>query len=130
MQAGKYPISAHPTSTERLQRCTQEQLITEAPIKHTRPNVYKTGCVIIGPGAHRVKPVVDEMLQVLTHADLPHQLVLVSVHSGELPDVGKDVVQAVGQLSNRNMTIHTSEQHISTVKKSQPPILKGRKFHA
>lgn len=47
---------------------------------------------------HGIEPVVNEMLQILTHAYLPHELVLVSVHAGELTDVCKDVLQAIGQL--------------------------------
>mmetsp|Transcript_19442 Transcript_19442/g.63358 ORF Transcript_19442/g.63358 Transcript_19442/m.63358 type:complete len:470 (-) Transcript_19442:1597-3006(-) len=46
----------------------------------------------------RVEPVVDQVLQVLAHADLTHQPVLVPVHAGELAHVGEDVLQAVGQL--------------------------------
>ena len=45
-----------------------------------------------------VEPVVDQVLQVLAHADLPHQPVLVAVHAGELADVREDVLQAVGEL--------------------------------
>lgn len=37
--------------------------------------------------------VVDEMLQVLAHAHLTHQTVLVAVHTGQLPHVGEDVLQ-------------------------------------
>lgn len=53
-----------------------------------------------GPLAHRprVEPVVDEVLEVLAHANLPHELVLVAVHARELPDVAKGVLQAVGKL--------------------------------
>lgn len=38
------------------------------------------------------------MLQILAHPDLPHELVLVSVHAGELADVREDVLQPVSQL--------------------------------
>jgi len=48
-----------------------------------------------GPG---VEPVVDQVLQVLAHADLPHQPVFVAVHAGELADVGEDVLQPIGEL--------------------------------
>lgn len=48
-----------------------------------------------GPG---VEAVVDEVLQVLAHADLAHELVLVSVHAGELADVREDILQSVGEL--------------------------------
>ena len=40
------------------------------------------------------------MLQILAHADLFHQLVLVTVHSGELADVSEDVLKPVGQLES------------------------------
>ena len=46
----------------------------------------------------RVEAVVDEVLQVLAHADLAHQLVLVAVHARQLPDVRERVLQAVRQL--------------------------------
>ena len=59
-----------------------------------------------GPDTHtraladgsRVEPVVDKVLQILAHADLSHQAVLVTVHAGQLADVREDVLQAVGQL--------------------------------
>jgi hypothetical protein len=38
------------------------------------------------------------VLEVLAHADLPHELVLVAVHAGELADVREDVLDAVRQL--------------------------------
>ena len=47
---------------------------------------------------HCVESVVDDVLQVFAHSDLLHQLVLVTVHSGQLAHVGEDVLQAVGQL--------------------------------
>ena len=46
----------------------------------------------------RVESVVDEVLEVLAHADLPHELVLVAVHARQLADVGKDVLDAVSEL--------------------------------
>lgn len=38
------------------------------------------------------------MFEILAHADLSHQLVLVPVHAGQLPDVRKHVLQTVRQL--------------------------------
>lgn len=38
------------------------------------------------------------MLQILAHADLSHQFVLVSIHPRQLADMGEYVLQAVGQL--------------------------------
>lgn len=38
------------------------------------------------------------MLQILAHPDLPHQLVLVAVHAGQLADMREYVLQPVGQL--------------------------------
>lgn len=51
-------------------------------------------------GTYCVKPVVDEMFQVLAHTNLPHQFVLVSVHPCQLTDMGKDVLQAICQLKH------------------------------
>ena len=48
----------------------------------------------------RVEAVINQVLQIFAHADLSHQLVLVSVHSCELADVGEDVLQPVGQLES------------------------------
>ncbi len=38
------------------------------------------------------------MLEVLAHADLAHQLVLVTVHASELANVTEGVLQAISQL--------------------------------
>ena len=38
------------------------------------------------------------MLEVLAHSNLPHQLVLVAVHSSQLSHMSEGVLQAVGQL--------------------------------
>lgn len=45
--------------------------------------------------SYRIEPVVNEMFQILTHPDLPHKFILVSVHSGKLTNVRKDVLQTV-----------------------------------
>jgi len=56
---------------------------------------------------------VDEMLEVLAHANLPHQLVLVAVHSRQLTDVRKDVLKTVCQLQvhKHSHTLNTSQQN-------------------
>lgn len=51
-------------------------------------------------GSHRVEAVIDEMFQVLAHANLPHQLVLVAVHARQLPHMGKDILQPICQLQH------------------------------
>lgn len=38
------------------------------------------------------------MLEILAHANLPHQFVLVSVHSSQLADVRENVLESVGKL--------------------------------
>ena len=38
------------------------------------------------------------MLEILAHANLPHELVLVSVHSGELSNVSKHELKSIGEL--------------------------------
>ena len=45
-----------------------------------------------------VEAVVDEVLEVLAHADLAHEAVLVAVHAGELPDMAERVLEAVSEL--------------------------------
>lgn len=52
-------------------------------------------------GTYCVKPVVDEMFQVLAHTNLSHQFVLVTVHSCQLTHMSKDVLQTVCQLKHR-----------------------------
>lgn len=47
---------------------------------------------------YSVESVVNEMFDVLTHSDLSHKLVLVSVHSSQLANMGKDVLKAIGKL--------------------------------
>lgn len=51
--------------------------------------------------SYGVEAVVDEMLEIFAHSDLSHQLVLVAVHSSQLTNVGKDVLQSISQLQKR-----------------------------
>ena len=41
------------------------------------------------------------MFEVLAHADLPHQFVLVAVHPRQLPHVSKRVLDPICQLGER-----------------------------
>ena len=52
---------------------------------------------------HRVESVVDDVIEILAHPDLFHQLVLVTVHARQLADVGKDVLKTVGKLESVNI---------------------------
>ena len=54
--------------------------------------------------AYSVESVVDDMLEVLAHANLPHQLVLVAIHPCQLADVSKGVLQTVSQLECIHVT--------------------------
>jgi len=54
---------------------------------------------------HSVKPVVNKMLDVLAHADLSHEFVLIAVHASQLPNMSKDVLQTISQLEH----IHTAQ---------------------
>lgn len=47
---------------------------------------------------HSVEAVIEQMLEVLAHANLPHQLVLVAVHARQLADMCKYVLKSVRQL--------------------------------
>jgi len=40
------------------------------------------------------------VLQIFAHPDLSHQLVLVTIHPGQLADMGEDVLETVGKLKN------------------------------
>ena len=44
---------------------------------------------------YSVKPVINEMFEILAHSNLSHQFILVSVHSCQLANMGKDVLQAI-----------------------------------
>lgn len=66
---------------------------------------------------HCVETVVNEVLQVLAHPDLPHQLVLVSIHPCQLPDVGKDILQTVCQLQGSR---RREEEECTEVKSVSP----------
>ncbi|CAN7985254.1 unnamed protein product, partial [Ixodes hexagonus] len=61
-----------------------------------------------------VEAVVDEVLEVLAHADLSHELVLVAVHARQLAHVGKDVLEAVRQLEGVHVVqpvLHVAVHH-------------------
>ena len=54
------------------------------------------------------------MLDVLAHSDLPHELVLVAVHSRQLSHVRKHVLQPVGQLEGVHVAqtvLHVTVHH-------------------
>lgn len=46
----------------------------------------------IPKNTNRIEPVVNEMLQILAHPDLSHQLVFVPIHASQLAHVSKDVL--------------------------------------
>ena len=52
-----------------------------------------------------VETVVDEVLEVLAHANLTHKAVLVAVHASELTHMRESVLQTIGQLER----IHVAE---------------------
>ena len=54
--------------------------------------------------SYSVESVVDDMLEVLAHANLPHQLVLIAIHPCQLADVGKGVLQTISQLECIHVT--------------------------
>lgn len=58
---------------------------------------------------YSVEAVVDEMFEIFAHSDLSHQLVLVAVHSRQLTNVGKDVLQSISQLHKRFNTYNFSQ---------------------
>jgi hypothetical protein len=48
--------------------------------------------------AYCVESVVDDVFEIFAHSDLPHQLVLVTVHASQLAHMGKDVLKTIRQL--------------------------------
>lgn len=81
---------SEPSLDQRDDTAQKEEPDTPArgPEAYTRPFADRT-CV---------KAVVDEMLEVLGHANLPHEPVLVPVHPRQLADMGEDVVKTVSKL--------------------------------
>ena len=83
---------AQPALQQRSDAAQEEEPHTPSrcPDTATRTLTHRT----------RVEAVVDQVFQIFAHADLPHQFVLVTVHSGELADVGEDVLEPIGQLES------------------------------
>lgn len=52
---------------------------------------------------YRVEPVVDDMLEIFAHADLSHQLVLVSIHSSQLSNMSKRVLNTISKLKRADL---------------------------
>ena len=61
-----------------------------------------------------VESVVDDMLEIFAHPNLFHQLVLVAVHACQLTHVGKDVLEAVGELECVHV-VQTILKRITTI---------------
>lgn len=61
---------------------------------------YNSECSHFSSAAitHRIEPIVHQMLQILAHSDLSHQLVLVPIHSRQLTNVRENILQPIGQL--------------------------------
>ena len=58
-------------------------------------------------------------LQVLAHADLAHELVLVAVHAGQLADVREGVLQPVRQLERVHVAQPELPHAVHKVKKQK-----------
>lgn len=50
-----------------------------------------------------VEAIIDKMLQVFCHPNLPHELVFVAVHARESADVCKDILQCICKLESINV---------------------------
>jgi hypothetical protein len=50
-----------------------------------------------------IEAVVDEMLQVLCHSNLSHELVLVTVHACKGPNMRKDILKSICELKGVNV---------------------------
>mmetsp|Transcript_6161 Transcript_6161/g.24641 ORF Transcript_6161/g.24641 Transcript_6161/m.24641 type:complete len:696 (-) Transcript_6161:121-2208(-) len=93
---------AQPALEQRDDAAQEEQ--PHAPRR--RPEAH-AGALAHWPG---VKAVVDEVLEVLAHADLAHHAVLVAVHARQLAHVSERVLQAVGQLEG--VDVAEAELHV------------------
>jgi hypothetical protein len=49
---------------------------------------------------HGVEAVIDDVFEVLAESDLPHELVLVTIHASELAHVSKCILQTISQLES------------------------------
>mmetsp|Transcript_14739 Transcript_14739/g.38930 ORF Transcript_14739/g.38930 Transcript_14739/m.38930 type:complete len:664 (+) Transcript_14739:435-2426(+) len=94
---------AQPTLQQRHNTAEEEEPHTPAWCPEATAGALADGA--------RVESVVDQVLQVLAHADLPHQTVLVPVHTGQLTDVREDVLQAIGQLER--VDVAQAELHMT-----------------
>ncbi len=56
------------------------------------------------PKTHGIETVVDDVLEVLAHSDLSHQLVLISVHSSQLSNMSKYVLKSISKLRKEKYT--------------------------
>ena len=52
----------------------------------------------------RIEAIVDEMLQVLCHSNLPHELVFVTVHAREGSDMRENILKSIRELEGVNIT--------------------------
>jgi hypothetical protein len=66
---------------------------TGSPEANTRTLANGTG----------IEAIVDEMLQVVRHSDLPHEFVLVSAHARESANVRKNILKGVRELEGVNI---------------------------
>ena len=51
--------------------------------------------VCILKATYSIKSVVDNMLKILAHSDLPHQFILVSVHPSQLSNMGEHILKSI-----------------------------------
>jgi hypothetical protein len=72
----------------------------EEPDAPTRSPEADTRTLANGTG---IEAIVDEVLQVLRHSDLPHEFVLVSVHARESANVRKNILKGVRELEGVNI---------------------------
>ena len=72
----------------------------EEPDAPTRSPEVNARTLANGTG---IEAIVDEMLQVLRHSDLPHEFVLVSVHARESANVRKNILKRVRELEGINI---------------------------
>lgn len=77
-------------SQPRLKNKTKEKNQTKQHYQHANNRFHKE--------TYSVKPVINQVLDVFAHPDLSHELVLVSIHSSQLTNMGEDVLQAISKL--------------------------------
>jgi hypothetical protein len=51
-----------------------------------------------------IETIIDQVFEILSHTYLPHQTILITIHTCKLAYMGKDVLKTVSKLESLNVT--------------------------